>query len=260
MNLVTLYPGQVEYVIFGEEHTQEGQGTPHLQGYVEFRSKKRFGAVKDILTQRAHIEPRQGPQREAIEYCKKEGKYWEFGAPIPEAGTNQWDFIKQEISLGRTTTIYDRFPATYMRYRNAIEQEALENRPILTWDGDLQTKNTWIWGEAGVGKSKKVREIAGQDLYPKNCNKWWDGYRDQKNVVIEDLDPDRAKYLVQHLKVWLDRYSFEAEVKGGTRLVNPDYKLWITSNYSPEQCFQNPEDLEAIRRRLTVEHMVRLGN
>lgn len=257
MNIKTLYPEDVDYIIFGEEVGE--QGTKHLQGYIEFSTKRKMGGVKHILTERAHVEPRQGPQQAAIEYCKKEGHWYQFGEPHPEPGSNQWDFIKQEISHGRVMSIWQRYPQTYLKYKKAIEEMALQNIPAGHWDGDLKEKNIWLWGPAGVGKTKRIRDEA-ETVYAKNCNKWWDGFNNQQTVVIEDLDPTRANMLAQHLKIWADRYSFEAEVKGGTRRIMPSYRLAITSNYAPEACFQNPEDLEAIRRRFTVEHMVQLSN
>lgn len=37
-------------------------------------------------------------------------------------------------------------------------------------------ENYWFYGPTGTGKSKRVRDTWGADLYIKNPNKWWDGY------------------------------------------------------------------------------------
>ena len=39
------------------------------------------------------------------------------------------------------------------------------------------------------------------DAYPKLCNKWWDGYNNQKHVIMDDIGPEH-KVLGQQLKIW----------------------------------------------------------
>lgn len=49
----------------------------------------------------------------------------------------------------------------------------------------------------------------------KASNKWWDGYRGETDVLIDDIEKDSA-YLGHFLKLWGDPYGFiQAEVKGG---------------------------------------------
>ena len=64
------------YNVFGYERGDEG--TPHLQGYIHFKDCKTLSAVKKVMP-RAHLEPRKGTVDQAVEYCKKEGDFEEFG-------------------------------------------------------------------------------------------------------------------------------------------------------------------------------------
>lgn len=58
--------------IIGEEVGENG--TPHLQGYVNFDKKKRLTALKKI-DNRIHWEKCKGSEEDNIKYCSKDGKY-----------------------------------------------------------------------------------------------------------------------------------------------------------------------------------------
>ncbi len=74
---------KMEYLVYQREVGVNG--TPHFQGYCEFKTKKRLAAVKELLGNRCHIERRFGTQEQAIRYAKKEDTRvagpWEFGEP-----------------------------------------------------------------------------------------------------------------------------------------------------------------------------------
>ena len=90
------------------------------------------------------------------------------------------------------------------------------------------------------------------DLYEKSNNQWWDGYNNEKNVLIDDFDRTCIK-LSYYLKIWGDNYRFNGEIKGS--IIQPIYnKLIITSNYNIEELFYDEEkpDIElvnALKRR-----------
>lgn len=106
----------------------------------------------------------------------------------------------------------------------------------------------WIWGEPGAGKSRAVRE-AYPDAFIKPQNKWWDGYDNQKVVLLDDYDcGDMLGHLI---KIWSDRYPCSGEVKGGNFQLAFD-KFFITSNYAPSYYFPDPQLLKAIERRFTI--------
>jgi len=125
-------------------------------------------------------------------------------------------------------------------------------RRVENWDGDLTAKNIWLWGKPGIGKSKWASNLMNpQWQYKKAVNKWWDGYNlaIHKIVILEDF-PVNGQMFAQHLKIWADRYFFMAECKGASMVVEPGrFFLIITSNFPIEACFENIEDIEAIKRR-----------
>jgi hypothetical protein len=122
------------------------------------------------------------------------------------------------------------------------------------WTGDLHLKNVWIWGEAGVGKSRWAADQSPMTTtLKKTHDHWWDGYSLAltSGVIVENYPPapdgDRLAAEVKH---WGDRAPFQAGVKGSTILVDPGkFTLIVTSNYSIEQCFSRPQDRAAMRER-----------
>lgn len=84
------------------------------------------------------------------------------------------------------------------------------------------------------------------NLFIKPINKWWDGYKNQEIVLIEDWDKTH-RILAHHIKIWADRYRFTGEMKGSSRVIRPKL-IVITSNYRIDECFEGP-DIDAIKRR-----------
>lgn len=112
-------------------------------------------------------------------------------------------------------------------------------------------RGLWIVGAPGTGKSYYARQ-----QYPtafiKSQNKWWDGYYGQDSVILDDLDK-LGSCLGHLLKIWLDEYPCDGEVKGGTTPLN--YKVFvITSNYWPSALWDDPIVCQAIERRCKFTH------
>nr|AOV86230.1 putative rep protein [uncultured virus] len=234
------------YGIVGDEVGENG--TPHLQGFIRFKNAHSFHSIKQMLP-RAHLEIQRGTCQQAADYCKKDGKFQEFGC-LPQEKRSQgdkWKFIIEKAENGDIDAIKNEYPSEYFRYHERIKSFRIREPSILD-----ELTNEWWWGETGTGKSKRAWELYPQH-YNKLLNKWWDGYQNEEVVVIEEWAP-RNDMTASNLKIWADRYPFNGEVKGGTlRNIRPK-KIIVTSNYSMDQCFERNEDLEPLRRRFKTIH------
>lgn len=59
--------GHIQYVVYGREFGIEG--TPHLQGYVQFKKKLRLNQVKQMISPKGHYEISRGSPEINREYC-----------------------------------------------------------------------------------------------------------------------------------------------------------------------------------------------
>ena len=110
-----------------------------------------------------------------------------------------------------------------------------------------------FWGPSGLGKSRRAWDEATLEAYSKNPRtKWWDGYRGQPNVVIDEF---RGGIDVSYLLRWLDRYPVCVEIKG-SQLPLDATTFWITSNLDPRSWYPDLDEdtKQALLRRLTITH------
>jgi len=234
-------------MLFGYE--VGASGTPHLQGMTYLhKNNKTFAAFKEWMNAPTlHVE--QCFDIDAgIAYCKKDGNFFEKGTPPQSKKTQgknerlRWDLIVQNAKQGRWDAIDPKVQVQQARNLDFIYNRELSNRQLV----DTPHKMLWFYGPTGTGKSRKARQRY-PNAYLKMCNKWWDGYRDEDVVLLEDFDKVHA-VLVHHLKIWGDRYPFMSEVKGNSRKIRP-VLIIVTSNYHPNQIWTDPADVEPILRR-----------
>lgn len=247
--------GALRYYVCGREVGAEG--TRHIQGFLVLKKPARLSAMAKILP-RAHLEMARGTARQAADYCKKDGDFIEDGDLPGDAGISggaaggaaeksRWDQARQLAREGRM----DEIPSDiYIRYIGNLHRIRAEAQVVPESLAVLD--NWWYYGETGTGKSLTAR-TENPGYYIKNKNKWWDGYKGQPCVIIEEWDPHYSDSLGSFLKEWADHHPFNAEIKGGSMCIRPP-KLIVTSNYSLEECFLDPTLLAPLLRRFKVKH------
>lgn len=244
-----------QYYIVGRERGED-RYTIHLQGYVYFKHACGLRRVKEMLP-RAHLEVQRGTCNQAAEYCKKDGEWEEWGDKPDHGGgktqREKWRDIITLAELGQLDELRERFPGEFFRYYERMR--SLRIRPATPIDGPLE--HEWWVGDTGTGKSRRLwREYP--EHYAKELNKWWDGYRDEDIVAIEEWAP-KNECTASFLKIWADRYPFPAQIKGGTLQKIRPRKIIVLSNYTIEQCFPNAEDRDPIKRRFKVVRFHNIG-
>lgn len=234
-----------KYIIYGKEVGESG--TPHLQGFIYFEGPITLKAAIKKLPG-CHVEVAISPN-DAIEYCKKDGDFTERGiAPITqkrkgELQKERWEAIREHAKAGRLEEIE---PEIYVKHYKTLKEIAKDNMPPVADSPELP--GLWYFGKAGTGKSRTARD-ENPGAYAKPLNQWWDGYQNEDTVIVDDMDPFH-KSLAYEFKMWGDRYAFVAPVKGGALRIRPN-KVIVTSQYVPEEIWEDPATLEAINRRFT---------
>ena len=112
-------------------------------------------------------------------------------------------------SLAQEGNLDDIEASIYIRHYSALNSIASDHAKPMPSLPFIDAE--WHYGPTGCGKSRRVRE-SNPDAYIKDVTKWWDGYRGQSVVILEDIDVYNVK-LGRDLKIWTDHYGFPAEQK-----------------------------------------------
>lgn len=244
---------EAKYICFGYE---EGEtGTPHLQGYVQFKSPRSLRSVRRAVP-RAHLTVANGSPAQNRAYCSKSidtanpFEWFEYGdIPIGnvERGVKErerWQSAWELAKCGEFESIDADIRIRSYGTLKRIEQDYMERKSDLP-----AVCGTWIVGEAGSGKSHSAF-TSFPEAYRKPVNKWWDGYQGEEVVVLDDLG-NTDTWAGNKLKHWADRYAFIAEIKGGSKLIRPE-RFIVTSQYEIEDIWSDSETREALNRRFSV--------
>lgn len=125
-DLSQLLESSFKYLIFGFEIGKDN--TPHIQGYIQYYNQKHFSSVKKDMP-RAHIEISKGTSQQNIDYCSKDGEYYEFGERPTLGGRVTYDQIHEAfLDPKNNATIIRQYAKTY----DQINQLIIKNKEVKT--------------------------------------------------------------------------------------------------------------------------------
>lgn len=230
-------------------------GTPHLQGFLILANPSTLSAIRKRLPG-VHVECSLGSPDQNRVYCSKTGEFSEYGVP-PVSDTAKGDREISRYSLAwdqATTGRLDDIDADIrIRCYNTLKRIKYDYRPVP--EHLTSVCGTWIYGEAGCGKTTSVF-TAYPDLYSKPIkSKWWDGYADQPIVLFDDVSIYERE-LGTLLKHAADSKTFYIESKGLQYPIRPT-RVFVTSQYTIEEIWEDIKTREALNRRFTIINKIK---
>lgn len=238
---------ECNYIVFGKEHFDGAEGTtPHLQGCIRFSKTYRLAGLKKNISDRAHWEPSKDFEA-SVNYCMKED-------PEPFIKDNRKQGQRTDLDLACETVkksgvfgLARDDPAMFVKYHGGFAK----------LDTMFQTKRStkpeviWIYGDTGTGKTRQVHDNETSLFVAHASHQWWDGYRQQDAILIDDMRASWAPFNIL-LKI-LDRYQMQVQIKGGFVELNSP-RIYITSQFPPHEIYnrenRSGEDIAQLLRRL----------
>lgn len=229
-----------EYIIAEEEHKD---GALHLHCFIKLGKRLYFKpGMFDICGYHGNYQPAKSWK--AVEsYVKKGGNYIS-NINVEAASKHHAKKLMPEDFERDPLELMEEGKLNPLSLNNFIKNRATYLGLKRGKDYDGKKKCYWVVGKPGIGKSYGIRNVFS-DIYIKPQNKWWDGYKGEENVLLDDLD---TATLGHYLKIWADQYKFTGESKGAS--LTPTYKrFFVTSNYSIGELFHEEKLRDAIDRR-----------
>jgi len=230
--------------------------TPHYQMFLYYDTPRSIKKIRSLYT-RAHAEICNNISA-CIAYCKKSDTRidgpWEEGEPPSQGKRSDLVAVINDITEGKDiVALCKDHPIPMMKYSRGIQ---FVQNMLMFKDRIDAPKVYWIWGATGTGKTSHVfKKWAVDEIYVKDHTQWWDGYNQQKVILIDDFD---GRWPYRDFLRLLDRYPYRGQVKGSYICINSPY-IYITCEFPPTEIFkiefgdkeEKENHINQVLRRLT---------
>lgn len=183
------------YTYIGQQERGEKTGYDHWQILIANKTQVRFNTLRNLFP-KGHFETLKGTKEGAYRYVTKEL------TRVPDTEIRNGE-IKVKSEQGRRTDI-ERLRDQILVQRKSVNEVLLEDKAgarhvnylrelAQARDYELYGKHwrdvdvTYIYGEAGVGKTRSVFEAYGEDMY-RVCDYThpFDGYTNQSVLCLDE--------------------------------------------------------------------------
>jgi hypothetical protein len=272
---------KIRYASIGFE--RGANGTIHFQVYFQLESKCKFSTFNNRFKKLGikvhfHLEESRGSAAQNIAYTQKPTGTWEYASGVKKFSTQ----LREPLIIGQNklvakkgvrtdlkavttdalagefsaTQMAQTHPTTFLKYSSGIMK--------MKHIGDLQkakesvteVTSYLLWSKKeGTGKTTDAESrrfpamfnYSKDDVFIVNPVKgrplWFDGYDDEKVLIIDDLAPNILDR--NHLLKLLQPQNRTVEIKGASVVIKAEY-VFVTSNYSPMDLFRRDETFTEI--------------
>ena len=242
---------RITYLVYGNE-VAPTTGTPHLQGYCEYRQST-WPQIRLVLGERFAFKSCKCSGESNARYCKKDGDYKEAGTiRVGQGKRSDLEGVAADVLAGnKRREIAMTHPEAYIKYAKGINM-------LIGCCEKPRTVKPWVlvfWGPTGTGKSTmalKLAKAAGTYFY-KDHTKWWQGYEQQTTVIFEEFRSEQCT-----LPLFLRTHDFTemtVETKGDSAQLKSAIHV-LTTPFHPNDWYADvtTEDKRQILRR--IDHIV----
>jgi hypothetical protein len=242
---------KIEYLCFGKEFGEGG--TPRIQFVIIFLKKIQLADIKKIIP-RADLSVIGGTKKQASDVCKKYNNFTEIGKIGSDRASQAGDqdsLYKGIWAASVEGKFFDgRIPDdVYKRDRKHIEYIHYKYRPLAK--SLEQPCGIWLYGP------NRFDNYTFPDAYWTENRPHWNGYQDEKVVIVDCIKKTNPNNLRQNLLRWADRYNFSIEVGHRTYAnVRPDVVIVISSIH-PSEIFSKTDirNIDQILGRFSIVKM-----
>lgn len=246
--------GTCIYLIYGIEVCPKTKRTHH-QGFCYFSGQR--GSIKGVSKDlgKCHVSPCKGNIDQNIDYCSKDENVIEMGSRPQQGERVDLNKLKDGI-MNNTLTVDDitvTDPMAYHMYGRTLNR--LEDIALRKLSRTEMTQGLWLWGTTATGKSHMAYEGFTPDThydFP-NDNGWWDGYKGQDTVIINDF---RGSILFSELLTLVDKWPKSVRRRGREPVPFISKKVIITSCSHPSEIYHNACDstdsMDQLLRRFKI--------
>lgn len=235
-------------------------GHPHIHIYVQFTNSQQL-CIKKLKG--AHVECCKGTPQQNLQYIQKDGDIIDEWGEIRMSGNYTIENVKNMEKKER-----ENLPLIYYNIVKKINEE--EANQLSLEDFEKKVKVIYIYGESGVGKTSKAKELI-REYFKENEvstfnlvkyeNNFWMGVSEKSKVALYDDFRDSHMKPSEFIN-FIDYNVHPMNIKGGN-IKNKYEFIIVTSVQNPENLWKNVQEKDdepkkQWLRRMKIIHL--MGN